>query len=165
MATLRELIIKVSANSQSFQTEIARASRMGSDYYKTMQRGGRQAAVSARETRQALAEVSAQLSETKSAAMGMAGAFAGVFATGHLIALADEWSSVNARLKQASTSTDDFSNSQRLLMDISQKTGTAFSDNAGLFSRSAASMREFGYSSGDVLKVTEAISTGLKLSG
>lgn len=41
--------------------------------------------------------------------MGMAGAFAGVFATGHLIALADEWSSVNARLKQASTSTDDFS--------------------------------------------------------
>ncbi len=29
MATLRELIIKVSANSQSFQTEIARASRMG----------------------------------------------------------------------------------------------------------------------------------------
>ncbi|HIB5998747.1 TPA: phage tail tape measure protein [Klebsiella pneumoniae] len=165
MATLRELIIKVSANSQSFQTEIARASRMGSDYYKTMQRGGRQAAVSARETRQALAEVSAQLSETKSAAMGMAGAFAGVFATGHLIALADEWSSVNARLKQASTSTDDFSISQRLLMDISQKTGTAFSDNAGLFSRSAASMREFGYSSGDVLKVTEAISMGLKLSG
>ncbi|MFH5047008.1 phage tail tape measure protein, partial [Klebsiella michiganensis] len=48
---------------------------------------------------------------------------------------------------------------------ISQKTGTAFSDNAGLFARSAASMREFGYSSGDVLKVTEAISTGLKLSG
>lgn len=165
MATLRELIIKVSANSQSFQTEIARASRMGSDYYKTMQRGGRQAAASARETRQALAEVSAQLSETKSAAMGIAGAFAGVFATGHLIALADEWSSVNARLKQASTSTDDFSNSQRLLMDISQKTGTAFSDNASLFARSAASMREFGYSSGDVLKVTEAISTGLKLSG
>jgi tape measure domain-containing protein len=41
----------------------------------------------------------------------------------------------------------------------------AFSDNAGLFARSAASMREFGYSSGDVLKVTEAISTGLKLSG
>ncbi|STW55477.1 tail length tape measure protein [Klebsiella pneumoniae] len=35
MATLRELIIKVSANSQSFQTEIARASRMGADYYKT----------------------------------------------------------------------------------------------------------------------------------
>ncbi|MFR3357769.1 MAG: phage tail tape measure protein, partial [Enterobacter hormaechei] len=51
------------------------------------------------------------------------------------------------------------------LMEISQKTGTAFSDNAGLFARSSASMREFGYSSAEVLKVTEAVSTGLKLSG
>lgn len=40
MATLRELVIKISANSQSFQTEIARASRMGENYYKTMQQGG-----------------------------------------------------------------------------------------------------------------------------
>ncbi|EFO3595987.1 phage tail tape measure protein, partial [Escherichia coli] len=51
------------------------------------------------------------------------------------------------------------------LMAISQRTGTAFSDNASLFARSAASMREYGYSSEEVLKVTEAISTGLKLSG
>jgi tape measure domain-containing protein len=50
-------------------------------------------------------------------------------------------------------------------MAISQSTGTAFSSNANLFSRAAASMREFGYSSSDVLKITEAVSTGLKLSG
>lgn len=165
MATLRELIIKVSANSQSFQTEISRASRMGQDYYKTMQNGGRQAAAASRETQRALAEVTSQLNSAKSSAMGLAGTFAGAYATGHLISLADEWSSVNARLKQASQSTDDFNQSQRTLMDISQRTGTAFSDNANLFARSAASMREFGYSSEEVLNVTEAISTGLKLSG
>lgn len=165
MATLRELIIKVSANSQSFQTEISRASRMGQDYYKTMQNGGRQAAAASRETQRALAEVTNQLNSAKSSAMGLAGAFAGAYATGHLISLADEWSSVHARLKQASQSTDDFNQSQRSLMDISQRTGTAFSDNANLFARSAASMREFGYSSEEVLNVTEAISTGLKLSG
>ncbi|WP_370611661.1 phage tail tape measure protein [Citrobacter meridianamericanus] len=165
MATLRELIIKISANSQSFQTEIARASRTGSDYYKTMQTGGRQAAAATRETQRSLAELNSQLATVKSSAVGLAGAWAGAFATGHLISLADQWSSVNARLKQASRSTDDFNGSQRALMEISQRTGTAFSDNAGLFARSAASMREYGYSSGDVLKVTEAISTGLKLSG
>lgn len=79
--------------------------------------------------------------------------------------IADEWNSVNARLKQASSSADDFAASQRQLMEISQRTGTAFSDNANLFSRAAASMREFGYSSDEVLKITEAVSTGLKLSG
>lgn len=165
MATLRELIIKISANSQSFQSEIARASRMGQDYYRTMQNGGRQSAAASREMRRALAEVTAQINTAKSSALNMAGAFAGAFATGHLISLADEWSSVNARLKQASQSSDDFQASQRELMVISQRTGTAFSDNASLFARSAASMREYGYSSEEVLKVTEAVSTGLKLSG
>ncbi|ENG7703946.1 phage tail tape measure protein [Citrobacter freundii] len=165
MATLRELIIKISANSQSFQTEISRASRMGQDYYRTMQNGGRQAAAASRETQRALADLTGQLNSAKASAVGLAGAFAGAYATGHLISLADEWSSVNARLKQASQSTDDFNESQRALMEISQRTGTAFSDNASLFARSAASMREYGYSSEDVLKVTEAISTGLKLSG
>ncbi|HGY1596411.1 TPA: phage tail tape measure protein [Citrobacter freundii] len=165
MATLRELIIKISANSQSFQSEITRASRMGSDYYRVMQTGGRQAAAASRETQRALAEVTNQINSAKASALGMAGAFAGAFATSHLISLADEWSSVNARLKQASQSSDDFTESQRALMDISQRTGTAFSDNASLFARSAASMREYGYSSQQVLDVTEAISTGLKLSG
>ncbi|EPJ7667874.1 phage tail tape measure protein [Enterobacter asburiae] len=165
MATLRELIIKISANSQSFQTEISRASRMGQDYYRTMQNGGRQAAAASRETQRALADLTGQLNSAKASAVGLAGAFAGAYATGHLISLADEWSSVNARLKQASKSSDDFKESQRALMDISQRTGTAFSDNASLFARSAASMHEYGYSSEEVLKVTEAISTGLKLSG
>lgn len=165
MATLRELIIKISANSQSFQSEISRASRKGNDYYRVMQTGGRQAAAASRETQRALAEVTSQINTAKASALGMAGAFAGAFATGHLISLADEWSSVNARLKQASQSSDDFTESQRALMDISQRTGTAFSDNASLFARSAASMREYGYSSQQVLDVTEAISTGLKLSG
>ncbi|HBJ0269027.1 TPA: phage tail tape measure protein [Escherichia coli] len=165
MATLRELIIKISANSQSFQSEISRASRMGNDYYRVMQTGGRQSAAASRETQRALAEVTSQINTAKASALGMAGAFAGAFATGHLISLADEWSSVNARLKQATQSSDDFLASQRELMAISQRTGTAFADNASLFARSASSMREYGYRSEEVLKVTEAISTGLKLSG
>ncbi|HBX8260338.1 MULTISPECIES: phage tail tape measure protein [Klebsiella pneumoniae complex] len=161
MATLRELIIKVSANSQSFQTEIARASRMGQDYYKTMQSGGRQAAAAAKESQKALSDLTDGFASAGRAATAAAAAFA----TGKLVQIADQWNSVNARLKQASVSTNDFTLSQTRLMAISQSTGTAFTDNANLFSRAAASMREFGYSSDEVLKITEAVSTGLKLSG
>ncbi|ENA1177065.1 phage tail tape measure protein [Klebsiella quasipneumoniae] len=161
MATLRELIIKVSANSQSFQTEIARASRMGQDYYKTMQNGGRQAAAAAKESQKALSDLTDGFASAGRAATAAAAAFA----TGKLVQIADQWNSVNARLKQASVSTNDFTLSQTRLMAISQSTGTAFTDNANLFSRAAASMREFGYSSDEVLKITEAVSTGLKLSG
>lgn len=161
MATLRELIIKISANSQSFQTEISRASRMGQDYYRTMQNGGRQAAAAARESERALSDLTAGFASAGRAAAAATAAFA----TGKIVQIADEWNSVNARLKQASSSADDFAVSQRQLMEISQRTGTAFSDNANLFSRAAASMREYGYSSDEVLKITEAVSTGLKLSG
>lgn len=165
MATLRELIIKISANSSSFQSEIARASRMGADYYRIMEQGGRKAAAATQESQRAIQELSEQLASTRETALEMTGVFAGAFATGHLIELADTWNSVNARLKQASQSSSEFTIVQKALMDISQRTGTAFGDNADLFARSAASMREFGYSAQDVLKVTEAVSTGLKLSG
>ncbi|MGF6435038.1 phage tail tape measure protein [Kosakonia sp. 1610] len=161
MATLRELIIKISADSSSFQSEITRASRMGADYYRTMQNGGRQAAAAAKESERALSD----LTDGFASAGKAAAAAAAAFATGKIVQIADEWNSVNARLQQASSSADDFAISQRQLMEISQRTGTAFSDNAALFARAAASMREFGYSSDEVLKVTEAVSTGLKLSG
>jgi lambda family phage tail tape measure protein len=161
VATLRELIIKISADSSSFQSEITRASRMGADYYRTMQNGGRQAAAAAKESERALSD----LTDGFASAGKAAAAAAAAFATGKIVQIADEWNSVNARLQQASSSADDFAISQRQLMEISQRTGTAFSDNAALFARAAASMREFGYSSDEVLKVTEAVSTGLKLSG
>lgn len=161
MAALRELIIKISANSQSFQSEIARASRMGADYYRTMQNGGRQSAAAARESERALSDLTKGFASAGKAAAAASASFA----TGKIVQIADEWNSVNARLKQASSSADDFAASQRQLMEISQRTGTAFADNANLFSRAAASMREYGYSSDEVLKITEAVSTGLKLSG
>ncbi len=165
MATLRELIIKISANSQSFQSEIARASRMGSDYYKTMQNGGRQAAAASRDTRAALAEVSAQLNETKSVAMGLGGAFAGAFATQQLINYADTWTQLNSRLKLASDSAEEFTQNQRVLMDISQRTGTSVEANTNMFSRMSSSLKQLGYTASDTAKVTELVATTLRLSG
>ncbi|WP_024559428.1 phage tail tape measure protein [Franconibacter pulveris 1160] len=165
MATLRELIIKISANSQSFQSEIARASRMGADYYKTMEQGGRRAAAANRETQRSLSELNAQLASVRSTVSGMAGAFAGAFATGQLIHYADTWNQLNGRLRLASSSTDDFTTAQQTLMSISQRTGTSFEANANLYSRIAQSLRDAGYASADVASVTETVATSLKLSG
>ncbi|KDP98999.1 phage tail tape measure protein [Cronobacter sakazakii] len=165
MATLRELIIKISANSQSFQSEIARASRMGSDYYRTMEQGGRRAAASTREAQRALAELNSQLASVRASAAGMVGAFAGAFATGQLIHYADTWNQLNGRLRLASSSAQDFTTAQQSLMSISQRTGTSFEANANLYSRIAQSLRDAGYASADVANVTETVATSLKLSG
>lgn len=165
MATLRELIIKVSADSGSFQREIARASRMGQDYYKTMEQGGKQAAAVTRETQRSIAALNAELVSVKSTATGLAGAFAGAFATHQLIQYADTWNQLSGRLRLASTGAEDFAAAQRSLMAISQRTGTSFEANATLYARIASSLREAGYASADVAKVTETVATSLKLSG
>ncbi|HFV9291666.1 TPA: tape measure protein [Serratia fonticola] len=165
MASLRELIIKISANSSSFQTEIARASRMGADYHRTMTQGNRQAENATRQSQRALADLNGQLATVRSSALAMAGAFAGAFATGNLIAMADKWNSLNARVKLATTSAEDFSAAQAGLMRISQYTGSTFESNASLFSKASSSLREYGYTTKDILSLTEALSTGLQVSG
>lgn len=165
MATLRELIIKISANSSSFQSEIARASRMGANYHRTMEQGGRRAAAATRETQRSLSDLNSQLATVRSSAAGLAGAWAGAFATHQLIAFADTWNQMNGRLRLASSSSEDFATAQRILMEISQRTGTSLEANNNLYSRIAQSMRDAGYASADVAKVTETVATSLKLSG
>ncbi|MCM7775020.1 phage tail tape measure protein [Enterobacter asburiae] len=165
MATLRELIIKISANSSSFQTEISRASRMGTDYYRTMEQGGKKAAAATRETQRSLADLNSQLATVRSSAAGLAGAWAGAFATHQLIQFADTWNQLNGRLRLASSSSEDYVESQRVLMEISQRTGTSLEANSNLYSRIAQSLRDAGYASADVAKVTETVATSLKLSG
>ncbi|HHQ6596579.1 TPA: tape measure protein [Serratia fonticola] len=165
MASLRELIIKISANSSSFQTEIARASRMGADYHRTMTQGNRQAENATRQSQRALADLNGQLATVRGSALAMAGAFAGAFATGNLIAMADKWNSLNARVKLATTSAEDFSAAQAGLMRISQYTGSTFESNAALFSRASSSLREYGYTTKDILSLTDSLATGLQVSG
>lgn len=165
MATLRELIIKISANSQSFQSEIARASRIGADYHRTMEQGGRRAAAATRETQRSLSDLNSQLATVRATAAGLAGSWAGAFATHQLIAFADTWNQMNGRLRLASSSSEDFATAQRTLMEISQRTGTSLEANNNLYSRIAQSMRDAGYASSDVAKVTETVATSLKLSG
>jgi len=163
--TLRSLIVSVSAETSAYQREMARASRMGQSYLRTITSGNRDATSSWRSQEAAVRAQGAAMQSLTSTVGVYAAAMAGALAVGNVIHQADSWNLVNARLKQASTSTDDFAVSQKSLFEVSQRTGTAFSDNANLFSRSSASMREFGYSSSDVLGVTEALALGLQLSG
>lgn len=138
---------------------------MGTDYYRTMEQGGKKAAAATRETQRSLAELNAQLATVRSSAAGLAGAWAGAFATHQLIQFADTWNQLNGRLRLASSSSEDYVQSQRVLMEISQRTGTSLEANSNLYSRIAQSLRDAGYASADVAKVTETVATSLKLSG
>ncbi|MDD1979009.1 tape measure protein [Pseudomonas tussilaginis] len=163
--TLRSLIVSVSAETGAYQREMARASRMGSNYLRTIGDGNRQAAAGWRSQQAAIEAQNSALQSLAAGAGEYVRAMAGALAVGSVITMADGWNQVNARLKLASASQADFIDNQQAIFDLSQRTGTAFSANANLFSRSAASMREFGYNSADAVQMTEVLATGLRLSG
>lgn len=163
--TLRSLIVSVSAETSAYQREMARATRMGSTYLRTISDGNRQAAVGWRSQQAAIEAQNSALKSLSAGAGEYVRAMAGALAVGSVITMADGWNSVNARLKLASASQAEFLDNQKAIFDLSQQTGTAFASNANLFSRSAASLREFGYTSADAVQLTEVLATGLQVSG
>ena len=162
---LRSLIINITADSSSYEREIRKAQRLGTEYYKSIENGGRGAIAAQKQMERALSSVTAKLGEAKRAAIGLAGPFATMFASHQLVTYADSWNQVSGRLKLASSSAGDYLTVQKELMDISQRTSTSFEANANLYSRVAQSMREAGHSSAEIAAVTETVATSLKLSG
>lgn len=160
MAALRELIIKISANSQSFQSEISRASRVGADYYKTMQNCGRQASAAAKESQHALSELNSQFVSMKSAAAGLVGAMS----ASALITMADNWGQVSSRMKMATQSGDELAMVQRRLMEISDRTYKPIEEQSELFIRSATAMKELGYSTAGTIDFIDSISSALTIN-
>lgn len=161
MATLRELIIKISANSSSFQSEISRASRMGADYYKTMDQGGRRAAAASRQSQRALSELNGQLASVTATAKGMVGAFAGAFAIGNMISAADQYGQLSSRIKIATGSQEEYNNVQQRLMEISDRTYKSIEEQSELYIRTSNSMKELGFSTESTLDFIDSISSSL----
>jgi len=164
MASLRELIIKISANSTSFQSEIARASRMGADYYKTMEQGGKKSAVANRQAQQALQDLNNEFASVKAVAAGMTGALAGAFAVSSLIQTADNWGQLASRIKMTTDSAEQYNLVQSRLMEISDRTYKPIEEQAELFIRSANAMNELGYSTELTLDFIDSISSALTIN-
>ena len=163
--TLRSLIVSVSAQTGAYQREMARAGRMGRDYLRTISSGNREASAGWRAQEAAIRSQHQALGSLTGAVGGYVRVMAGALAVGNLIGIADEWGQIASRLKLATRSQDDFVEAQTRLMDIGRLTFKAYSENAELFIRTVAVLREFGGTAEDALNMTEALSLGLAVSG
>jgi lambda family phage tail tape measure protein len=83
-ASLRELIVRISADSSVYQREMSRASRMGSDYYKTMEGGARRQEAAAQRQSDSLKTMNQQMLVIRNTALRLTGVMAGVFAAQNL---------------------------------------------------------------------------------
>lgn len=168
MATLRELAIRVTADATSYQREMSRASRLGTDYYKTMEERSRRFDAYITSNNRSIQAMNAQLHSLKSSALGLATAFAGGFAITNIINTADDWGQMAARVKMAVTSVegsvDNYQNVQKRLLEISNRNAKSITDSQELYIATASSMRNLGYSTNDTIDFIEAMSNSYTLN-
>ncbi|EPJ3763141.1 tape measure protein [Providencia stuartii] len=163
MARLRELIIKISANSSSYQSELAKAARLSNDYYKNMGASGRRYQQSLRAQQNALADINKQLSTVTMTAKGMAGAMAGFFSVSAIVSTVDEWGQMAARIKMAlksvEGSTNQYENLQNRFLEISNRNGKNIEDTQLMYVTAAKSMQELGFSTAQTIDLVESMSS------
>ena len=168
MATLRELAIRVTADSSSYQREMSRATRLGTDYYKTIEERSRRFDAYIASNNRSIQAMNAQLHSLKSSALSLATAFAGGFAITSIINTADDWGQMAARVKMAITSVEgsvgNYQNVQNRLLEISNRNAKSITDSQELYIATASSMRDLGYSTNDTIDFIEAMSNSYTLN-
>lgn len=124
------------------------------------------------ETRRAFQSINGSLSQLRDQA-GQVGAvlsrIGGAIGVGlgvrELVEVADQYKNLQARLKLAVTSQEEFNRADAALFEIAQKNRAPLAETITLYARLAPSVQALGRSQADVLAATDAIGQAVSLSG
>ena len=168
MAIPRELVIRLSANSESYQREIKRATRLGNDYYKTMEKYSRRFDQHIANNKKSIQAINQHLSKLKISASGMTKTLGVDFSITGILKMADDYGQMANRVKMAidsvGGSADDYQLVQDRLLAISNRNGKAISDSQKLYIATASSMSDLGYSTNETVDFIEAMSNSYKIN-
>jgi len=96
---------------------------------------------------------------------GVGAAYATVSAIKGIANMADAYNLMNARLKLATSSQEEFTAAQNELSRIAQATQSPVASLVTLYSRISRPLKEAGRTQADIIKVTEAVATSFRVSG
>lgn len=107
----------------------------------------------------------AGLDAAKRAAYQLGAVLGAAFSARNLAAMSDEAGELNARLKLATKSTEEFNRAQAGTFRIAQATRTSWKATAELYARIERSTRDIGLNQATILQLTETINKAAQLSG
>lgn len=92
-------------------------------------------------------------------------AFATMATVFKAIQIADEFDTLNARLRIATSSTEEYVRAQQALFELSQRTRTSLTETVDLYSKIAGSIKEAKVGQETLLQVVETVNQAVQLSG
>lgn len=96
---------------------------------------------------------------------GAIGTYAGVQSVAAIARTADAYNLMNARLKLATSSQEEFNTAQAELARIATATQSPLASLYTLYGRISRPLKEAGRSQADIIKLTEAVATAFRVSG
>lgn len=93
------------------------------------------------------------------------GALGGALVLRQMLRMADSFTLIQNRLRLVTTGTENLTDVTKELLDISNRTRTAFQSNAELFNRVALASKELGVEQKQLLEFTESLNQAVILSG
>jgi lambda family phage tail tape measure protein len=118
-----------------------------------------------RSAQQGARSFSSQLDSARRALITFFSLAAATRAASEIIRVADAYQQVNARLRLAVTSTQEYVSAQTALFQIAQATRSEISGTVDLYTRLARSTKDLGASQATLLAVTETVNKAIQLSG
>jgi len=116
-------------------------------------------------TQAELKGIGTTLGQLRNQALALAGVNFGVGGLAQLISLADGYALTTSRLKLLSGETENFAAVQKEVFEIAQSTFTTYEQTASIYGNLAASTKEVGVSSKELLVVTKALNQSYLISG
>lgn len=129
---------------------------------RAQERGGQEAFGS---TRRGLQSISQQLALARQQFLAFIGLQAGLQGARQLLEIADAYASMNARLRIATRSQEEFNQAQGLTLQLAQKYQAPLASTSTLFTRVLSAVRPLGGSVKDANVATEALLASLKITG
>lgn len=132
---------------------------------QAFEQSGQQAVNSFSKTRAGLESISSQLASFGDVIKGYFAATQ-LFDLGKsVIATADQYTSLQARLRLASTSQLEFNNASAGLYAIAQKNGAPLEETITLYNKLAPALRELGGTQAQAMQMADLVAKSLRLSG
>lgn len=162
---LREIVVAVTADTAAYQREMNRASRMGGDYFKTLEQGAKRADAAYQRTSATIRMQVTAVSEATNAIGAYARVAATAFSAGKMVQYADSWTNLNNRLKLVTDGAQEFQAAQSAVVKISNDARAPLQSTAELYQRIATNQDALNLTGAGVASVVSTISKSLAISG
>lgn len=165
MAENLALSIKIGANSAEAQKALSGLVSSLKALGAAGTKANAEVARGAREARASVGGLGEAWRGARTQLLGFVAAYAGLRSLVGLIKIADEVNTLNARLKLATGSTEEFQSAQIKLFDLAQRTRSSLAETVSLYTRIAQATKDAGVGQEVLLGVVETINQAVQLSG